>query len=296
LEAIAKIDKEVELPTYHAKTASMRLTTPAAPSPAGPAFGLRKAVIYATCFVEYNEPDTAVAAARVLALQGVDARLVYPECCGMPQLESGDIADVAARAERVAEALAPYVEEGCAVVALTASCGLMMKFEWPLILPQSERVAKLAAATRDVCEYVVELSRSHGLADGLQPIEGGVTIHHACHARAQNMGAKSAEMLRLIPQTRVEMVERCSGHGGTFGVMKDTYPLAKKVGKPAARLVAQKATEDLCSDCPLACKHLGQLLTAESASGTGSAPAAPRLSHPIELLARAYRLTDPHAP
>ena len=54
--------------------------------------------IYATCFVDYNEPDdAAVAAARVLALQGVEVKLVYPECCGMPQLEAGDPTDVAGR-------------------------------------------------------------------------------------------------------------------------------------------------------------------------------------------------------
>src|SRR5206468_957921 len=96
-------------------------------------------------------------------------------------------------------------------------------------------VVALSAATKDICEYVVDLQKNFGLAAGLTPVEGGVTLHHACHARAQNMGAKSAEMLRLIPDTRVELVERCSGHGGTFGVMKATHQIANKVGRPARR-------------------------------------------------------------
>ena len=131
---------------------------------------------------------------------------------------------------------------------------------------------------------MVGLSKTFGLAPGLNPIAGGVTVHHACHARAQNMGAKSAEMLRLIPDTKIDLVERCSGHGGTFGVMKDTRPAAVKVGKPAARQAAQKGNENLCSDCPLACKHLGQLMTAEATAGPAVIQA-----HPIELLARSYR-------
>jgi len=159
----------------------------------------------------------------------------------------------------------------------------MMKFEWPLLLPDDASVLKLAAATRDICEYVVDLSKAVGLAPGLTPVAGGVTVHHACHARAQNMGARSADMLRLIPDTQVEVIERCSGHGGTFGVMKDTYPLALKVGKPVARQVSQKGSAELCSDCPLACKHIGQMLTAETGSNL-----SPRQSHPIEILARAY--------
>ncbi|HSV04457.1 MAG TPA: heterodisulfide reductase-related iron-sulfur binding cluster [Phenylobacterium sp.] len=286
LQAIASIDAEAELPRYHAKTAEDRLKRPIAPNPAGPAFGQRKVALYATCYVDYNKPDTAVAAAKVLAHQGCEVELVYPECCGMPELEAGNVADVAGRAERVAKAFAPYIERGFEVLALTASCGLMMKFEWPLMVPESPAVMALSRATRDVSEYVVELNRALGLAPGLSAIAGGVTIHHACHARAQNMGAKSAEMLRLIPDTAVELVERCSGHGGTFGVMQETFPVAVKVGKPAARAVAQKGSGTLCSDCPLACKHLGQLLETEVKDGQ----APPRQAHPIEIMAEAYGL------
>ena len=108
--------------------------------------------------------------------------------------------------------------------------------------------------------------KTFGLAPGLAPVPGGVAVHHACHARAQNMGAKSAEMLRLIPETKVDLIERCSGHGGTFGVMKKTRPLAVKVGKPTAKAPSPRPRmRKLCSDCPLACKHLGQLLVAETA-------------------------------
>jgi glycerol-3-phosphate dehydrogenase subunit C len=286
IEAIAGIDHDAILPRFHRKTARDRLREATPPDPAGPAFGKRKAAIYATCFVDYNAPDTAVAAMSVLARQGVETLLSYPVCCGMPQFEAGDIAEVASRAERVAAELLPLVDQGYDIVALTASCGLMMKFEWPLILPESDAVKRLAAATRDISEYVVELAKDHGLAPGLTPAPGGITLHHACHARAQNMGAKSAQMLRLIPGAKVDVVERCSGHGGTFGVMKDTYKVAVKVGKSAARQVAQKNNEALCSDCPLACKHLGQLVSAELAEGI----APPRQAHPIEIFAQAYGL------
>jgi len=282
MEKLAGIDRDAELPTYHSKTAT-DLAIPK-PNPTGPAFGQRKAAIYATCFVDYNNPATATAAMQVLAAQGVDVRMAYPACCGMPQFEAGDLESVAKSAEKVAAELGPLIDQGYDIVALTASCGLMLKFEWPLILPENEAVRKLAAATKDISEYVVEIAKAHGLAPGLAPIPGGVTVHHACHARAQNMGAKSAELLKLIPDTKIDLVERCSGHGGTFGVMKQTRPHAIKIGKPTARQVAQKANETLCSDCPLACKHLGQLLTTETKDGA----APPVQAHPIEVFARAY--------
>ncbi len=286
MESVAGIDKTAALPLYNSRTAGDRLKTPRAPDPAGPAFGKRKVAIYATCFVDYNEPDTAVAAVGVLAKQGVETRFAYPECCGMPQLEAGNIAEVARRAERVAAELLPLVDQGYDIVTLTASCGLMMKFEWPLILPENQDVKRLAAATRDISQYVVELNKAYGLAPGLTAPEGGVTLHQACHSRAQNMGAMSAQMLRLIPGAKVDVVERCSGHGGTFGVMKETRAMAVKVGKPAAKQVAAKGNATLCSDCPLACKHLGQLVSADLPAGTKP----PREAHPIEVFAQAYGL------
>ncbi len=282
MEKLAGIDRDAELPKYHSKTAT-DLAVPK-PNSEGPAFGKRKVAIYATCFVDYNAPSTAVAAMQVLAAQGVEMRMEYPACCGMPQLEAGDIAAVAENAAKVAAALEPLIDAGYDIVALTASCGLMLKFEWPLILPENDKVIKLAKATRDISEYVVDIAKTEGLAPGLAPIPGGVTVHHACHARAQNMGAKSAELLKLIPDTKIDLVERCSGHGGTFGVMKETRPHAIKIGKPAAKQVAQKANETLCSDCPLACKHLGQLLTTE----IKDAGKPPIQAHPIEVFARAY--------
>jgi multidrug efflux pump subunit AcrB len=72
---------------------------------------------------------------------------------------------------------------------------------------------------------------------------------------------------------------------GTFGVMKDTRPMALKVGRPAARQVATKANAILCSDCPLACKHLGQILADEAKPDS---PKAPREAHPVEIFAQAY--------
>ena len=66
-----------------------------------------------------------------------------------------------------------------------------------------------------------------------EPLGGGVTLHIACHARAQNMGQKAAEMLRLVARdAEVNVIERCSGHGGSWGVMKENFETALKVGKP----------------------------------------------------------------
>ena len=121
------------------------------------------------------------------------------------------------------------------------------------------------------------------MVEGLNEIDGSVTVHHACHARAQNMGIKARDMLKLIPNVKIDVVERCAGHGGTFGVMKETHDLAIKVGRPTARQIKTKNNKYMASDCPLAGKHLKQLEMDTNISNNEAL-------HPIELMAKSYRL------
>ncbi len=284
MEAAAGIHRDAALPEFHRR----KLTDRPAPVPVdrdAPAFG-RKAVIYATCFGNYNGPDIGVAARAVLAANGVETDVVHPACCGMPRLESGDIAAVADTARAVAAELGGWIDKGYDVVSLVPSCSLMLKFEWSLIVPEDDTVSRLSRATFDVSEYVVDIARKEGLARPLKPLDGGVAVHIACHARAQNMGRKAVEMLELVPDTRISVIERCSGHGGAWGIKKDTFPVALKTGRPVARQAAETKAAFLVSECPLARAHIVQGM--ERMNGDG--PAVGEAQHPIQLMALASGL------
>ena len=283
LEAVAGVHRDADLPKYQSRSlvAKARKDAPAI-NESAPAFG-RKAVLYATCFSNYNKPDIGLATRAVLAQNGVETEIVYPTCCGMPQFEHGDLDAVAAKARKAAAELAPWVEKGYAVVAMVASCALMLKFEWPLLLPNDPQIKALADATYDVSEYVVDIAKKEGIADGMKPLSGGVSVHLACHARAQNMGPKAVEMVKLIPDADVAVIERCSGHGGSWGIKKDFFEIGMKVGKPVAKAAVNNAKPYVVSECPLACDHILQGMERVEAN---SAP--DRSYHPVELLALAY--------
>jgi glycerol-3-phosphate dehydrogenase subunit C len=294
MEKTVGVDRRAALPKFHGQTFVMRARD-AAPivNNAAPAFG-RKAVLYATCFVNYNDPDIGLLARRILAKNGVETDVSYAGCCGMPQLEHGEIGKVADSAARIAAELRPKIDAGYDIIALIPSCALMMKFEWPLILPDNEDVLALAAATRDLSEYMVGIARKEGLAEGLKPLPDGVALHIACHARAQNMGQKATEMLKLIPEANLKVIERCSGHGGAWGVMKENFDTAIKVGKPVARQAAGSGFGFVASECPLAAEHILQGMEMQAKPDeNGTPPTLPgRSYHPIELFAMAYGLAD----
>jgi len=284
LEIFAGVDKKAYLPKYNNQTLidySKRNIYEI--NSLAPAHG-RKVVMYSTCFVNYNKKNTGVAAIKVLKKNGVEVQNSYPGCCGMPYLEQADLKQVVKQAKKVSKDLLFWISKGYDVITLTASCGLMLKFEWPLLLPNDENIKKLSKCTKDIDEYIVDISNKEGLTNGLSEIDGGVTLHHACHARAQNMGNKAREMLRLIPNLKIDFVERCAGHGGTFGVVKGTHDIATKVGKTAANQIKTKKNKYIASDCPLAASHMYKLIHDDINVIDTEA------IHPIELIAKAYKL------
>ena len=283
LAIIAGIDVRVQLPKYNSETFSNFFKKNNDEINFEKENKERKVIIYSTCFVNFNKKDTGVAALKVLKKNGVEVQEAYPGCCGMPFLEQADLPKVVQQAKKISKDLLEWIDKGYKVITLTASCGLMLKFEWPLLLPNDEDIKRLSANVLDIDEYIVDIANKEGLVEGLQEIDGGVTVHHACHARAQNMGNKARDMLKLIPNIKIDVVERCAGHGGTFGVMRGTHDLAIKVGRPTARQIKNKNNKYMASDCPLAGKHLKQLEVDTNISNDEAL-------HPIELVAKSYKL------
>jgi glycerol-3-phosphate dehydrogenase subunit C len=283
MEKVLGVHQEAALPKYQSTTLVRQTKDPLLLNEKAPAYG-GKAVLYATCYGNYNDPAIGLAARKVLAHNGIETEVVYPGCCGMPLLEQGNIAAVAKAARHVAAHLRTWIDQGYEVIALVPSCALMLKSEWPLIVPDDDNVQILAQATRDIAEYLVNLAKNPGLASGLNPLDESITLHLACHARAQNIGQKGAKLLRLIPEMDLQVIERCSGHGGAWGMMTETFDVALKVGKPVAAQALKAKNRLVLSECPLAGQHILQGIEKLDES------AVVATAHPVEIFARAYGL------
>lgn len=240
-----------------------------------------KVAIYATCYINYNEPGIGHDLLKILAHNEIPVRLVEKEaCCGMPKLELGDLEAVKSLKEVNIPQLARLAKEGYAILTAVPSCTLMYKQELPLMFPEDEDVKAVAEAMFDPFEYLV-LRRNDGLlkTDFKHPL-GKVSYHVPCHLRVQNMGHKTREMLQAVPDTTVNMVERCSGHDGTWGVKTEYFEQSMKIGKPVFKQMASTDPDYISSDCAIAGRHIQQ--------GIGDGKA--RKAHPLTLLRMAYGL------
>jgi glycerol-3-phosphate dehydrogenase subunit C len=284
MESALGVDRNAWLPDF----ATRKFRSAAKKSPAAQITdGQRtpgKVAIYATCYVNFNEPGIGHDLLAVLAHNDIPYELVKSEaCCGMPLLEQGNLQGVAAKKEKNLPVLARYAREGYAIMGAIPSCVLMYKHELPLMFPDDADVRAVSEAFWDPFEYFISRHRDGLLKTDFKSGLGKVAYHVPCQARVQNIGRKTSETLALVPDTQVTVVERCSGHAGTFGVKKEFHRTAMQIGTPVFKAMAQPQPDYISSDCQLAGHHIEQGLD-ENGLSKG------QLAHPLTLLRKAYGL------
>jgi Fe-S oxidoreductase len=246
-----------------------------------------KVAIFATCYINYNEPGIGHDLLKLLAHNDIPYVLVDKEkCCGMPKLELGDLDAVARHKAANVPVLARYAKEGYAIVSAIPSCTLMFKQELPLMFPDCADTQAVKNAMFDPFEYLTARHRDGLLKTDFKNALGKVSYHIPCHGRVQNIGRKTEEMFRLVGskvEVKLNTVERCSGHAGTYGVKTPFHPVAMKIGRPVFKAMAKDEPDVISSDCALAGHHIAQGM---SQAGTP----AKALQHPISLVRRAYGL------
>ena len=275
MEKVLGLHRERLFPTFHWRSFASLFKRRQQPSPAKKP-GQDKVALFYTCYVNHHDPEIGRATVEVLDKNKVEVLCPEQECCGMPFFDIGDLETVRRKARVNIQKLLPLVEAGYKIVSPMPTCSLMLKREYPDLIP-TEEARKVAANTYDLCEYLMMLEKEGRLAKDFIHSPGKVAYQVACHLRDQNIGFKSRDLMKLIPGTTVEVIERCSGHDGSFGVKKEYYDLSLKVGRKAFSAVEQAEPDLVASDCPLS----GLALT----QSTGKTSV-----HPIQIIHQAYGL------
>lgn len=280
LESALEIDADARLPEYHSNTLAKR-TRHHQPGD----FEVRatdktrgKVAIFATCYGNYNEPLLGEDLLSVFEHNEIPTMIIKNSvCCGMPKLELGDLDSVEKLKNHNIPLLAKLVDQGWDIISPVPSCTLQFKQELPLMFPQDDDVIKVQGAFFDPFEYLALRHKAGLLKTEFSNPIGKIAYHVACHQRVQRIGGKTADILSLIPGTEIDVIERCSGHDGTYAVKKEFHAASMKIGKPVVNRVRKAEADAYASDCPMAGHHISAGL--DDGSST---------QHPISLLRQAY--------
>ena len=145
------------------------------------------------------------------------------------------------------------------------------------MFPEDADVQAVKARIFDPFEYLMLRHKEGLLRTDFTGELGKVSYHVPCHLRVQNIGLKTRDVLKLVPNTTVDVIERCSGHNGTYAVKKEFRPASVKIGKPVMNRVQNANPDHYASDCPMAGHQI------ETGLKDAKEP-----EHPLKLLRNAY--------
>jgi len=219
--------------------------------------------------LEYNAPAIGRAAVAVLERNGVDVSLPASAAAACrtstaaPSRSAGrSCATTSARWRRPCARAAEIVSPG-------PTCSYMLKREYPW-LDGSEDATLVATHTRDLFEYLAQL-HADGRSHDVQPSGRPVTYHVPCHLRAQNIGTRSADILRTIPGPR-STSSSAARRWMALGLQDAVLRLSMKVAQPLFDAVRARR-RPRATDCPLPrCRSAGTGVEA-AASDPGPGPA-----------------------
>lgn len=237
--------------------------------------------LFPTCYGEYNFPNVPQAAVAVLEKNGFEVELPHGlTCCGMPNIDGGDVEAAKRKMQQNVELLLPLVQRGLTIVVPGPTCGYTMRKEWPEYLGTPE-ARQVASATQDLMEFLDKLRQKKQLNKELSGNFGKVAYHAACHLRAQKIAVPGARVLSQVPGTEVRIIERCSAVDGTWGMKAAYYDEGRRYARRLADAIDNEREDDkpftVVTDCSLAALRI------KKENGTEA-------KHPVELLAAAYGL------
>ena len=255
MQSTIGIHEDAALPTFHSKTARKRLAKNLNQNievtPDDNTQG--KVAVFTTCYGNRNDPGMVEDMVVVFEHNNIPVTLVSKEqCCGMPKLELGDLESVSKAKDANVPALLEVIDQGYDIIAPIPSCVLMFKQELPLMFPDDEDLKRIQAAIYDPFEYLMLRHKAGMLNTEFSQSLGKVAYHVPCHQRVQNIGLKTRDVLKLVPDTEIEVIERCSGHDGTYAVKKEFHEISMKLCRPVTNKVKNANVDHYVSDCPMA--------------------------------------------
>jgi glycerol-3-phosphate dehydrogenase subunit C len=236
-----------------------------------------RVAVFPTCLVEYHRPDIGHDLVKVYERNGIECSLADGVgCCGAPWLHNGDVDAFRKVASKNLAALAKLVKQGKDVVVPQPACSYVIKRDYVDHLPGPD-AASVAERTYDAAEYLMKVHRGETTTldtDFGAGVPETVTYHVPCHLRAQQVGLRSRDLIRLTG-SRVRVVQQCSGMEGGWGARAEHAELAQPLAVRLGDEIRRAGGDAVAGDC-----HLANTVIAEQ---TGESPL-----HPIQLLARAY--------
>ena len=245
-----------------------------------PAAG-RKVFLFADEFTNHQEAELGLLFVRLLMRLGYSVEIPRHVESGRAAISKGCLKLARKYAVKNVSLLKDIVSEEAPLIGIEPSCILSFRDEYPDLVPAGMRAEARILAGRCLLfdEFLVREAQAGRIRkEAFKETDVEIYLHGHCHQKSLIGVGKCAEMLRLIPGAKVNVIPSgCCGMAGSFGYEKEHYETSMAIGEmvlfPAVREASKRVDKKVVVVAPgTSCRQ--QIL-----DGTGV-----RARHPVEVL------------
>lgn len=238
-------------------------------------------VFFHGCAGGYFEVATSKATVEVLEYLGFEVLVPKQGCCGLAHQSNGLFDRASSQVIKLAKQLQSAGKD-LPIIGSSGSCAGMLRHEAHEIMGIDDP-AVLDVGTRmvELSEFLLEMvDNGEFPVEDLQRWDITIPYHQPCQVKSQGIGMPAIRLMETIPGvTVVESGQPCCGIAGTYGLKKEKYEIAQKVGAPLFEMV--KETNPNLAACETdTCRW-------QIAKSTGAT-----VVHPIQVIHRALGLAS----
>jgi FAD/FMN-containing dehydrogenase/Fe-S oxidoreductase len=227
MEKTIGIARERSLPTFHYESFTDWFEEKGPAVSESEATG--KVLLFPDTYTNYNHPDSAKAAVRVLEAAGVHVQLPDDVAgSGRPPHSKGFIDKAREAAKQNVAELAPMIDDGWDVVVVEPSDAVMFQMDY-LDLLSGPNVETVAENTYGVMEYIDTFQLDESLA--FDEFEESLTYHGHCHQKATKKDHHAVGVLRRAGYAVDALDSGCCGMAGSFGYESEHYSMSKAIAR-----------------------------------------------------------------
>lgn len=241
----------------------------------------RKVYLFADEFTNHQEAELGLIFAKLLMKLGYQVEIPKHVESGRAAFSKGCLKLANKYAIKNVQMLSGIVNDETPLVGIEPSCILSFRDEYPDIVPAEmrETANKLAKNCLLFDEFIMrEIEAGRITIDNFYELNAEIYLHGHCHQKSLVGVGKCADMLKLIPGVKVNVIPSgCCGMAGSFGYEKEHYETSKAIGEMVLFPTVRKATEDKTKQVIVAAP--GTSCRQQILDGTGV-----KALHPIEIL------------
>ena len=246
------MDMRRHLPTYASKTWTRTIRKSRTTS----ADGLPDIILLVDTYTQCHQPESGIAAIRLLERLGKRVMLLDAGCCQRPRISHGFLREAAEKLLPGIQKILPWLEKNIPVGVLEPGCASAWTDDIPDLISDDKAAALLKRIVPFEQILWDVLRETKDGQKSIKPRAKEILVHGHCHQKSIYGMDTVKSIFKLWPEIRFQEIDSgCCGMAGSFGYEAKHYDLSKKMAERVLIPTIEDHPEALVIANGFSCRH-----------------------------------------